>query len=141
MIQHFINRLFYSFLSIPVYIRMYSDKVVITRLDTGRTISRTAKEKFSSSRLVIANFGFAEDAVLATLKELNGTPLLSPALRVVIQQMEKLEGGLSQIEKRALLDLAEHMGGAMVTVLEHGTELTTAQALEVLKNSKGYRET
>src|SRR5687767_447614 len=121
--------MFEFFKSIQVYIKVYSDKVEITRLDTDKTVSRTAKDKFSNQRLVIANYQNAQILIRSVLQELIGKPFFSPALSIVIQQMVKLEGGLSEVEWRTLLDVAEHAGGRYVKVVMHTTELTRSQVL------------
>jgi hypothetical protein len=115
---------------IPIYIKLYTDKVEITGLDTGTSISRVASDKFSNPRLVVASFYNAEQLIRSVLRELLETKsFLQPSLSIVMQQMEKLEGGLSDIERRALLDLGEQIGGRSVKVVEEAKELTYAQAL------------
>jgi hypothetical protein len=115
---------------IPIYIELYTDKVEAIRLDTGASISRVASDKFSNPRLVVASFYNAEQLIRSVLKELLSIKsLLQPPLNIVIQQMEKLEGGLSDIERRALIDLGEQIGGRYIKVFEAAGELTHAQAL------------
>lgn len=122
------------FRPIPFYIKLYTDKVNIIRLDKETSVTRLASEKYSNPRLVVANFYHAEQLIRSVLKELLVTnSFLQPSLNIVIQQMEKLEGGLSDIERRALLDLGEHVGGRNVKVIEDSRELTTAQALSELQ--------
>ena len=117
---------------IPIYIKLYTDKVEITRLDTDTTNTRLASEKFSNARLVVANFYHAEQLTRAVIKELISSKFLQPTLKILIQQMDKNEGGLSDVEKRVLRDLGEFVGGSLVKIVEQQTALTTAEALLVL---------
>lgn len=129
--------MFYRFKPVPAYIKFYMDKVEISRLDNGQKISRTAKVKFSNGRLVVADFNIALELAQEVLSEL--IPpffFLSPTLIIIIQQMEKLDGELSSVEKRALMDLGEHCGGKTVIVIEGTAELTQSQALSKLKEKQ-----
>ena len=121
---------------IPVYIRLFKNRVEITRLDTGRTVSENAVRSFSNDRLVLAHFDNAEQLIRETLdKLLNKKWFLREIFTVAIQQMEQLEGGLSQIEQRALEDLVEHAGAKEVTVIDHGRALTEKEVMRELENS------
>ena len=61
-----------------------------------------------------------------------GQTFFSRPLTVLIQQLEGTEGGLSDIEKRALRDLAEMAGGRKVVICEDSRPLTIADALSRL---------
>ena len=39
--------------------------------------------------------------------------------------MEEIEGGLSEVEKRALRDLGEKVGGSIVVIVDENVALTT----------------
>ncbi len=56
--------------------------------------------------------------------------------RMLIQQTEKLDGGLSDIEKRALRDIAEQSGTNYVIVLDHPNTLSNEEALLTLLHTK-----
>lgn len=123
------------FKSVPVYIKIYTDKIEITNLISGVSVSRSAIEKFSNERLVVANFQNAEMLVRSVLKELlQIKSFLQPSLRMLIHQLEKLEGGLSQVEIRALRDIGEIAGGRYVKVIEQSRPLNPQQALLELTN-------
>lgn len=58
--------------------------------------------------------------------------LLSRPLNILMQQLEGTEGGLSDLEKRALRDLGELVGGKKIFIVEHSNSLTTPEALATL---------
>lgn len=77
---------------------------------------------FDHPRSIIADFTIAEKTIKTLLSKLLKTKLFRPSPIVVIQALEKTEGGLTQIEQRALLELA--MGaGAREAYVWMGDEL------------------
>lgn len=120
------------FRRIPVYVQVYTNRIVATRLDTGATVDFKAKTPFSNERIVFAHFVEAEELLRATLAEIIPRGYFSRALKIVIQQMERTEGGLSSVERRALLDSCEHAGAIIVYVVEHERALSKSEALAYL---------
>ncbi len=119
---------------VPVYIKLFKNKVEISRLDTGKTITRAAKDNFSNERFIIADLFNAESLIREVLTALVPPFLfISPTLKIVIQQIDRSENGLSSVERRTLLDIAEHCGGITVRVVESTKELTPSQAVKKLK--------
>jgi hypothetical protein len=121
------------FKSIPLYIRLMRDKVEITNLNTGETASEVAAESFSTQINIVGKFYKSDKTITAALSELKiGGGLFPPTLKILIQQMEGLEGGLSDVEKRALQDLAELVGGKTVNIVEHSRRLADYEAIDEL---------
>ena len=113
------------FRPVRVYIKLMKDKVEITNLETSETVSVQAVRSFSSIRNIISNFSNAKNTIQAALNELGiKHSLLGPNLKVLIQQLEGTEGGLSDIERRALRDIGEMVGGRKVFIIEHSTLLS-----------------
>jgi hypothetical protein len=108
----------------PVYVKIYRDKIEITNVNTQQTISKTSNIKFSTNRLLVAEFNIAEILIREILKELG---LSRRTLKVLIQPMEELEGGLSEVEKRVLRDLAEQSGGAVVYIVNRTKPMTNEE--------------
>lgn len=117
-----------------IYIKIKRNHVEVTDLNTGETVSKHAVQPFSSTRNVVSSFNPANETIQSALKELGlaGRFFLSK-MNILIQQLEGLEGGLSDIEKRALRDLAEMAGANKVFILEQAEPVTTEVALEKLK--------
>ena len=114
------------FKSIKLYVKLYSNKIEITNLDNEQSICKNAANNFSTSRIVVSNFHNAHMLMQEILKEL-GVRKRFRTIKIVIQQMEKMEGGLSDIEKRAILDLAEQSGSIRTIILEHSNSLSIEQ--------------
>jgi hypothetical protein len=119
------------FKPINLHIKLHSNRIEIINLDTGESAAKTATENFSTPRIVIGNFSKANKLIEAVFEELDFRKMRKKtfgALRVLIQQMEKLEGGLSDIEKRAMRDLSEQAGADYVAIVEHANTLSVEEA-------------
>jgi len=118
-----------------IYIKLWRNHVEISNLETGETITKPALNSFSSVRNVVGNFNYANEAIKSVLNELRLKPtFLGAGLNIIIQQLEGIEGGLSDIEKRALRDLGEMAGGRKVFIIEHSQRLSMDEALQELEN-------
>jgi actin-like ATPase involved in cell morphogenesis len=124
------------FKRIPVYIKISTNQIEVTNLDSGKTLVEKSVEPFSSQRMVLAKFNEAELLVRKLIKELTSNrSWFPPQLKVAIQQIEKLEGGLAEIEKRAMRDLAEQAGASIVVIIDHDRKLSDQEALLELENA------
>lgn len=117
-----------------IYIKIKRNHVEVTDLNTGETVTQQAIQSFSSIRNVVSSFNPANETIQSALEKLGlkGRSFLSK-MNILIQQLEGLEGGLSDIEKRALRDLAEMAGANKVYILEQSELVSTQIALELLK--------
>ena len=114
-----------------VYIQIRRNQVTAINLNTGEEALRLAIRPFSTQRIVVASFDPANETVLAALRDL-GLKTTFVALKIVIQQLEGAEDGLSDIEKRALRDIAEMAGARKVYIAEGEQKLTIAEALSII---------
>ena len=115
-----------------IYIQIRRNKVTVANLDTGTETSIIATEPFSTARSVLSKFNPANKTILAAFRELGiKTSLLK--LKAVIQQMEDTDGGLTDIEKRALRDLAEKAGVGKVYIVDGERRLSTSEALAYME--------
>lgn len=71
---------------------------------------------FSHPRSLLADFQAAEKMLQFTIREQHKLSFLTPSPRVIIQPMEKLEGGLTDIEKKAFRELCIGAGARQVIV-------------------------
>ncbi len=117
-----------------IYIKIKQNHVEVTDLNTGETVNQQAIQPFSSVRNVVSSINPANETIQSALEKLGlkGRSFLSK-MNILIQQLEGLEGGLSDIEKRALLDLAEMVGANKVFILEQSETVSTEVALDMLK--------
>lgn len=71
---------------------------------------------FRHPRTLLADFAVAEQTLRLLLKRLQPPALLRPAPTVVLQPLEQLEGGLTQVEIRALVELLRGAGARQVFI-------------------------
>jgi hypothetical protein len=121
--------MFELFKTLPIYIKSSKNKVDITNLETVESASKTAEEECSSIRNIGSDFNNANKTICSALRELGvRNSFWTRRLKILIQQLEGTEGGLSDIENRALRDLAEMTGGRSVYIVEHSNLLTISEA-------------
>ncbi len=113
-----------------LYIRLYTNTVLIRDVESKKEIKREAAKPFSNNRLLFADFINGEECLITTIKELfEGKP--SSTFNILIQPMEKVEGGLSSVENRALMDVAEHIGGRNIVIYDKTDILSDNMVLEM----------
>jgi len=98
---------------------IYINKIVISF--NGETRTFTSRKPFSSVRLLVGDFVEAHRCLRQALKEMNVFSIFNfrnPKLR--IHPKELLEGGLSEIEKRVLLEMGYGAGAKKVDVVVNG---------------------
>lgn len=86
---------------------------------------------FSHPRVLFSDFYVGQVLLHEIIKKLIGSGLFVPAPAIVLQAMEKTEGGLTQIEIRAFRELA-FSAGARDALIHQGTVL--ADFKEIVKN-------
>lgn len=113
----------------PIYIKLSKNRIEIVNLETGETISREPIEPFSTQRFIIADFNKADALIRNIINDLLPKKSIFPRqTKILIQQVENVEGGLSEIEKRALRDLGEMAGGTSVILIDHFRPLGNTEA-------------
>ena len=113
-----------------IYLVLYKNKVKVIDLMSGKFVEKNATQPFSSARILWADYQVGENFVNTILRDFINN---WGAHRMLVHQMEILEGGLSEVEKRALIDSARHMNAKEVYLMEGGAELTVGQALKKLE--------
>jgi actin-like ATPase involved in cell morphogenesis len=117
-----------SLLLNAVYVKVFANRFELRLLEEGaRPQTVMAEEPFSTERLLVGQFSVAERILKKAIKELYSRRWFAPSPVVIIQPMEKIAGGLSEIEERALRELAV-AAGARKAVVWVGHELSDAEA-------------
>lgn len=111
-----------------VYVRVRTNSLRIRHIENKKEFELTAREPFSHERMLVGNFTSASDTLKQGLKKLFEGSLFQPSPTIVIQPLEKLEGGVTEIEERALKELALS-AGARHALVWTGAELTDAEVL------------
>ena len=104
----------------------------VRNITKGTTAEREAQPPFSHKRSVIGDFVAAQALLKALVKEVQQGLVLN--VQMLVHAVERVDGGLSQIEDRALQELGIGAGASRVVVWT-GDPLTDAQVTEKLKAS------
>lgn len=121
------------FNKVYLYVKISTNQIELTNLSTGESLTRKATENFSTNRIVLASFIKIETLIQSMLKELKVPTSIFTRKEMLIQQTEKVDGGLADIEKRALREIGEQSGALYVIIVEHATKLSIEEALIELK--------
>lgn len=122
----------------PYYFRIYKNKVEIKDLEADKTIIRTSPIKFSSERLLIADFEVAEQFFRAVMEEFSENKIFTRPLKLVLQPMELNEDGLTSVEKRAFRDSGAHIGAKKLVIMNHTKYLSNTEFEEAFNNFELY---
>ena len=113
------------------YVRIRRNQVRVRHLESGADTTIQAQMPFTTERMLVGNFTAAEQTLKAAVKEVVTGRIIRTRPRVLIQPLELIEGGLSQIEERALYELGIGAGGSRVVVWV-GHELTDDEVRQKL---------
>ena len=124
------------FKRIPIYIKIYENKIVIHRLDNEKQISGTAQ--FSDSRIVFAEFDIVESLMNRLISKLipESNGYFSSSLNILVQQLDKNNPKISTVEKRAILESCERVNGVTVNLIDNLEEISIKKAKEILFDFK-----
>jgi rod shape-determining protein MreB len=105
-----------KYFSTPLYVQVGINRIDVKNVADGQSVTLIPEAPFSSDRLLVGDFSKAEALLKKGLKEVarHGMFAVSPA--VLMHPLEKVEGGLSQVEERVLTELALGSGAADVVV-------------------------
>ena len=138
----------------PYYLRINRDRVSVRNVSTGDVVEVTPKLGLDSSdtilsvgdpvdpsavrvlmpfqhpRILIEDFTGGERIVQYAIRKLFGTGVIRPSPIVVVHPDLELDGGLTQIEARALREMVEGAGARRV-YLHYGRLLTDKEVRDI----------
>ena len=115
----------------PFYVRVRKNQFRVRNLDSAAEATFEAQPPFTTARLLIGQFSAAENLLRRALKETVKGGLFAVSPQVLIQPLEMIEGGLSEVEERVLREVAMGAGASKVVVWV-GHELSDAEVKEKL---------
>lgn len=120
------------FKRIPVYIKIYENSIVIHRLDNRKSLNGTSN--FSDSRIIVANFEAFELLLNKLLSELvpETKGYFASSLQIIVQQLERNNPKISEVEKRTIIESCERVNGIFVIYSEEIEELPLDKAKQKL---------
>lgn len=127
-----LNRL----LNRPVYVRVSKNQFQVRNVVHKREVVVFALEPFTTKRLLVGDFATAEKYLREGVKKVcegQGWFWLAVSPVIIIQPLEMIEGGLSEVEKRVLMELAAGAGGRKA-VIWIGHQLSDQEVVEHAKN-------
>ena len=111
-----------------LYVQVWENRFEIFHAQENKRVSEQSAEPFTTQRMGIGNWAPAEKTLNSALRKICPKKFFKVSPVVVMHQMVKNEGGLSEIEKRALTELALGAGARKV-VIWSGEPLTREQLL------------
>ena len=124
-----------SYLGSSAYVLVKRNEFHVRHLESGAEATIQATRPFTTTRLLIGDFTAAESLLRGALKQVSKAGFFSPSPAVVIQPLEMIDGGLSQVEERILLEVAIG-AGAFRAVVWVGPHLSDAEVKAKLKGKK-----
>jgi rod shape-determining protein MreB len=116
-----------------LYVQVRENQFQIRNVDDSRSLQRHAIPAFSSQSKLVDNFAAAAKCLKASLSEARGSGFVL-STSVVIHPLEKVDGGLTQVEERLFRELAIFAGASKVIVWV-GAALSDAEVMSKI-NSK-----
>lgn len=115
-----------------LYVQVRENRLDIRTVDDGRSFHAVASPPFSHPRMLVGDFTAAEACLKALVAKARGSGLVLKT-DMIIHPMDKLEGGLTQIESRVFQELAMGAGASKVVVWS-GAALGDAEVAARLKD-------
>jgi len=115
----------------PIYVRVRKNQFRVRNLESAKEATFDAQPPFTTARLLIGQFLAAENVLKRAVKEMSKGGIFAVSPQVLIQPLEMLEGGLSEVEERALREVAIGAGASKVVVWV-GHELSDAEVRDKL---------
>ena len=114
-----------------LYVQVRENQFQIRNVDDSRSLQRIANPAFSHQRMLVGNFTAAQECLKAAVSEARGSGF-ALLTAVVIHPLEKIDGGLTQVEERLFHELAVGAGASKVFVWV-GAPLSDAEVLSKIK--------
>ena len=114
-----------------LYVQIRTDEFLVRDLERKSERRAIAEKPFSTQRLLIGEFPEAEATFKRALADTWRERWLRAAPVMLMHPLEKLEGGLAGVERRALIELALGQGARRAAIVRIGPVLDDVTALSV----------
>jgi rod shape-determining protein MreB len=97
----------------PLYVQVRENQFLVRNINDSRSFEKRANPVFSHQRMLVGNFTAAQECLKSLLSDARGSgfALSTP---VLIHPLERVDGGLTQIEERLFHELALGAGASKV---------------------------
>jgi hypothetical protein len=96
-----------------LYVQVFTNRFLVQNVDTGSSADIAHNLKFSSPRMLIADFTVAERLLREAVREV-GKGFLGA--HMLMHPMELVDGGIAPVEVRTFVELAIGAGASKVAV-------------------------
>jgi actin-like ATPase involved in cell morphogenesis len=118
------------FLANTIYVQVRKNSFRLRHIEGKKEREISAQKPFTTTRLLVGQFQEAESLLRKSIQEISNGGLFQASPVIVIHPIEMVEGGLSEVEERALRELA--MGSGARSVFVHiGAPLTDSEVVSV----------
>ena len=122
-----------NLLSGTVYVKVLKNQFRLRHVGNEKEVTVSALEPFTTNRLLIGQFAVAEKYLKEGIEKVHEGRWFAASPVIVIQPLEMIEGGLSQVEERVLMEVAA-AAGARKVVVWIGHELTDQEVVQRVDN-------
>jgi rod shape-determining protein MreB len=98
-----------------LYVKVFENRMLSRNIGRRESVEIRSERPFSHPRMLVGDFVEAQRCLKKAVAAING-PGLILRTRVLIQPMERVEGGLTQVEERLFIELALGSGAAKAIV-------------------------
>jgi rod shape-determining protein MreB and related proteins len=99
-----------------VYVLVRRNQFRVRHVESKVEAVFDAEPPFTTTRLLVGQFLAAESLLKRALKQVLKPSFFAPSPQILIQPLEMLEGGLSEVEERVLKEAAIGAGASKVVV-------------------------
>jgi actin-like ATPase involved in cell morphogenesis len=118
------------FLANTIYVQVRKNTFRLRHIEGKKEREISAQKPFTTTRLLVGQFQEAESLLRKAIQEISNGSLFQVSPVIVIHPIEMVEGGLSEVEERALRELAMSSGARSVFV-HVGASLTDPEVVSV----------
>ena len=118
-----------------LYVQVRKNHFRLRHIEGKQEREVSAQTPFTTTRLLLGQFQAAETLLKQAIRAIGSGSFFQVSPVVVIQPMEMVEGGLSEVEERALRELARSAGARRVFV-HIGAALSDAEVLALSQNKQ-----
>jgi rod shape-determining protein MreB len=118
--------------SITVYVRIWRNRLETRCIESGEVVTSASGEEFSTDRLLVGRFKVAEQRLRDAFGKVLPGRFIRPSVFALMHPVEMVEGGLSEVEERVLLELAAS-AGARRYATHVGAELSDDAVLQMVR--------
>ncbi len=124
-------RLFSQSFGRTLYVRLRRNGLTLRHIESEREFAASSDVAFSNSRLLVANATLVTGVLKQGMRTILAKFGIAPTL--VMNPLEMVEGGLSEVEERSLTEIGYAVGALRVVVVM-GPELYYAEVMVSVAN-------